>query len=589
MQLLAVLGLLAGVTSVLVAAPARADTPATYVSRWGSRGTGPGQFDGPRGIDVGPDGSVYVADGDNNRIVQFTASGQFLRQWGTEGTGAGQFQFPVDVATDSAGNVYVADDFNSRIQKFTSTGQYLRQWGGEGSGTGQFVGVGGIAIDAADTIYATDSLNGRVHVFSANGTLITTWGVFGSRPDQLAFPGAIAIDNVSGHVVIADASERIKTFTLLGRHVRTWGTNGSAPGQLDDVAGLDVDPFGNVFVADFSNNRVQKFTPGGRLLARWGQRGTAAGQFRFTSDVAVQGRYVYVSDLNNHRIQRFRSQRYLGWAALGDSYSAGVGLGPVTQPCDRDQDAYAPRASRTLAAGAFDAGVTFLACSGDTVGGLRAAQLSSVNPHHNIVTMSIGGNDIGFADKVKGCWVGACGDDTLRLSADRPGGSQTWDQVFDRLVSLYVDVLHRMQAGGRLFVVGYPVPFARARAATCQGLTGREQNAANALVTRLDDTISLAVDRANEQLGRAAVRFVDWRTGTRVHDGYTISPGYPDSGQRFDTYTSPDGLCNNAGRTPFINGFVNWAPVNPDASNSFHPNDRGYAFVAGRLAAAISG
>ncbi len=108
---------------------AGADAAPAYVSRWGSRGSGQGQFDGPRGLAVGPNGSVYVTDGDNNRIQQFTATGQFVRQWGTEGTGPGQFRFPVDVDVDASGNVYVADGFNSRIQKFSASGTYLTQWG----------------------------------------------------------------------------------------------------------------------------------------------------------------------------------------------------------------------------------------------------------------------------------------------------------------------------------------------------------------------------------------------------------------------------------------------------------------------------
>jgi DNA-binding beta-propeller fold protein YncE len=62
----------------------------------------------------------------------------YLTQWGSFGTGNGQFNVPFGVAVDSFGNVYVADADNSRIQKFTSGGTYLTQWGSFGTGNGQF-------------------------------------------------------------------------------------------------------------------------------------------------------------------------------------------------------------------------------------------------------------------------------------------------------------------------------------------------------------------------------------------------------------------------------------------------------------------
>ena len=55
----------------------------------------------------------------NHRIEKFDSNGTFLTKWGSWGSGDGQFKYPYGVAVDSSGNVYVADTGNNRIQKFS--------------------------------------------------------------------------------------------------------------------------------------------------------------------------------------------------------------------------------------------------------------------------------------------------------------------------------------------------------------------------------------------------------------------------------------------------------------------------------------
>ena len=58
------------------------------------------------------------SDSYNIRIQKLDNVGTFLTKWGTYGSGDGQFINPTGVAVDGSGNVFVGDTGNHRIQKF---------------------------------------------------------------------------------------------------------------------------------------------------------------------------------------------------------------------------------------------------------------------------------------------------------------------------------------------------------------------------------------------------------------------------------------------------------------------------------------
>jgi Mg-chelatase subunit ChlD/sugar lactone lactonase YvrE len=76
----------------------------------------------PRGIAVGPDGSVYVSDGANHVIAVFDPDLSRRETWGSPGRKIGQLDTPLGLSVDSDGKVYVADSGNQRVQWFDSDG-----------------------------------------------------------------------------------------------------------------------------------------------------------------------------------------------------------------------------------------------------------------------------------------------------------------------------------------------------------------------------------------------------------------------------------------------------------------------------------
>ena len=79
--------------------------------------------------------NIYVVDQSNNRIQKLGDNGHYLGKWGSTGTGNGQFQGPSGIAIDAMGYLYVADTQNNRVQKFDRNGVFITKWGSGGSGT----------------------------------------------------------------------------------------------------------------------------------------------------------------------------------------------------------------------------------------------------------------------------------------------------------------------------------------------------------------------------------------------------------------------------------------------------------------------
>jgi len=89
-----------------------------YLTRWGTKGSGDGEFENIGGIATDLKGNIFVVDTGNHRIQKFDNNGRFITKWGKEGFGDGEFLYPTAIVIDFDGNVYVMDTGNYRIQKF---------------------------------------------------------------------------------------------------------------------------------------------------------------------------------------------------------------------------------------------------------------------------------------------------------------------------------------------------------------------------------------------------------------------------------------------------------------------------------------
>jgi len=154
-----------------------------------------GELENPTDTAVSPDGrSLYVADSKAHRIAIFDiGTARRLRTIGRRGSGEGEFNFPTSVAFDSAGNLLVVDQINARVQVLTEEGRYLDQFGGLGMGYANFVRPKDVAVDEAGFVYITDAAFGNVQIFDADLRLLTYVGSSGENPGQFKIASGVAV------------------------------------------------------------------------------------------------------------------------------------------------------------------------------------------------------------------------------------------------------------------------------------------------------------------------------------------------------------------------------------------------------------
>jgi len=251
-------------------------------------------FANPTSVAVAPDGTVYVADTDNNCIRKITPAGVVTTLAGSgprgkaDGVGAeASFKSPYGVAVDANGVIYVADTNNFLIRKITPAGVVTTLAGsgqaGNANGTGaaaSFDSPRGIAVDATGTVYVSDGGNGLIRKITPAGVVTTLAGSGqdgGGYADGIGTAASFAgpygiVAGASGTVYIADqAGSMIRTVTpagvvstLAGLHDPNIGGGGGrvdgtgAAARFFQPAGVTVDANETVYVADTYNNQIRK-------------------------------------------------------------------------------------------------------------------------------------------------------------------------------------------------------------------------------------------------------------------------------------------------------------------------------------------
>ncbi|MFC4020229.1 SGNH/GDSL hydrolase family protein [Micromonospora sp. GCM10011542] len=139
----------------------------------------------------------------------------------------------------------------------------------------------------------------------------------------------------------------------------------------------------------------------------------------------------------------------VNYVALGDSYSSGVGAGPYDwSGCLRSQKSYAPLWAAAHGVTSF----SFPACGGAVTADVINDQVNALSTGTTMVTITIGGNDAGFADVITSCRFGSTSSCTNAVNGAKAFATST---LPGRLDATYAAIRDRAP-NARLIVLGYP-------------------------------------------------------------------------------------------------------------------------------------
>lgn len=252
----------------------------------------------PYAVALGPDGSLYIADSDNHRVRRVGPDGIITTVAGTGSAGfsgddgpatAARLANPSGVAVGPDGALYIADTDNNRVRQVGTDGIIVTVAGSDSAGG--YGGDGGpawqarlyhpirVVVDPDGVLYIADLVNHRVRRVGVDGTITTLagTGVPGYSGDggpatqaQLYSPIGLALDTTGGLYIADSYNSRIRHVgtdgiinSLAGTGASGYSGDGGLAGaaQLNRPTGVRVSPGGDVYVADTNASRLRRIAP----------------------------------------------------------------------------------------------------------------------------------------------------------------------------------------------------------------------------------------------------------------------------------------------------------------------------------------
>lgn len=335
------------------------DPGGSVLGRFGSKGSGAGQYKNPRAIGLSPEGQLLILDAGSRliarveimnklksallppnletkisvsgpsrswlisasnlaplgpRLFAYSTAGQFLAldedgnvktTFGTrDGKGPGVTKKSAGFAVSEKLGIFVSDTGNNRVQHFALDGAWKENIA-ESTGLfdskkkeGRVKDPRGVAINEQGTIYVADTGNRRIDAFNPEGVFLFAIGPkVGSY--ELVEPVSVVWDKSRFVYFLDKGLKKIFKCEPSGAFIAAWGREGAGPGQFQSPEAMAFDENNYLYILDSAIRRVSVYTKEGRWMTDLFSGGKEDSQLSAPVSLAVSRQNLVISDLGN--------------------------------------------------------------------------------------------------------------------------------------------------------------------------------------------------------------------------------------------------------------------------------------------------
>jgi sugar lactone lactonase YvrE len=265
------------------------------------------------GIFVDDDQTVYIADSENHRIVEWknnAKEGRVVAGGNGEGSRSDQLNYPTNVIVDKKNDcVIICDSRNKRVVRWS------RQVSASGQTIISAVDCHGLAIDHDGYLYVSDIKKDEVtrwRVGDTIGKVVAGGNGRGNHLNQLNCPYYIFFDQDRSIYVSDWNNHRIMKWiegAKEGIVIAGGQGKGASLKQFSYPRGIVVDQSGTAYVTDNSNGRIMRWSKGsaqGSIIVGENGKGNSANQISGPTGLSIDSYgNLYVLDSGNNRVQKF--------------------------------------------------------------------------------------------------------------------------------------------------------------------------------------------------------------------------------------------------------------------------------------------
>ena len=310
----------------------------------------------PFGVEIGPDGALYICEVQNHRVRRLdlksgeltTVAGSGKKGYAGDGGPATKAELnePYEVRFDRAGNLLFVEMQNQLVRRVDAKSGTIRTIAG--TGKKGFGGDGGpataallssphsIALDREDNLYIADIGNHRIRKVDAKTGVISTIAGNGERMPPTAGqpasgqpmigPRALFIDGDTLWIALREGHSVWKMDLTSGvlAHVAGTGKTGfsgdggpASKATFNGPKGIAIGPDKAVYVVDTENQAIRRIDLSAGTISTIAGRGPehrgGSGDGGPATEAAMDRPHgicvgpdgaVYIGDTNNHRVRR---------------------------------------------------------------------------------------------------------------------------------------------------------------------------------------------------------------------------------------------------------------------------------------------